>query len=165
MRAALLGPRQLRRAQSSGPAATGLRSCQRGEERPGDAAPPVPGAAGRHGVRMSRGPPGWCRGWGWERPPAELWALLDAHGGEGSHWRGCASSSNPAAVGAVHQPGEGRAVRSERGAPRSAEVYLRRSHIGILEEPSRLPVPHRENLSRVIRRCSVLKTSALNSVR
>lgn len=78
---------------------------------------------------------------------------------------GCASSRNPAAVGAVYQAGEGRAVRSVRGAPRSAEVCLRRSHIGILEEPSRLPVPHREDLSRHVRQCSVLKTSALNSVR
>lgn len=78
---------------------------------------------------------------------------------------GCASSRNRAAVGAVHQPGEGRAVRSVRGAPRSAEVCLRRSHIGILEEPSRLPVPHREDLFQAARGCPVLKTSALNSVR
>lgn len=79
---------------------------------------------------------------------------------------GCASSRNPAAVGAVHQPGEGRAARSVRGAPRSAEVCLRRSsHIGILEELSRLPVPHREDLFWVVRRCSDLRTSGLNSVR
>lgn len=121
----------------------------------------MPGAAGRHGVRMSRGPPGWCRGWGWERPPAELWALLDAHGVEGSHWRGA-----PAAGVLLQSLPCISPVRGEQCDPSGAHRDLRRfvSHIRILEEPSRLPVPHREDLSRVVRRCSVLKTSALNSM-
>lgn len=73
-------------------------------------------------------------------------------------------SRNPAAIDAVHQPGERKAARSVRGAPRSAEVCLRCSHIGSLEEPPWLPDPHRKDLLRVVRGWSVLRTAALSSL-
>lgn len=77
---------------------------------------------------------------------------------------GCAGGRNPAAIDAVHQPAGRGAVRSLRGAPPSAEVRLRRGHVGSRKEPSWLSDPRRGDPPRRVEGRSVLKTAALSSV-
>lgn len=76
---------------------------------------------------------------------------------------GCTRSRNPAAIDAVYKPDESKAVCSVRGAPRSAEVCFRRSHIGLLEELPGFQIPIREDLPLVFWRRSVMKTTILSS--